>query len=129
MAPYELVKTMRASVLVLGPARALRHARVAPGGCAIGARPVDQHLKGLRRWAPNRHRPRLHRARAKRLKGARSCLDMITVTGTENLHDGGDAGRGETILDNAAREPEVEDLATALNAMGAKIEAPALTSS
>jgi UDP-N-acetylglucosamine 1-carboxyvinyltransferase len=123
-APYELVKTMRASILVLGPliARA-GSARVSlPGGCAIGARPVDQHIKGLEALGA---RIRIENgfvvAEAKRLRGARISTDMVTVTGTENLMMAAALAHGETILENAAREPEVVDLAAALNAMGARI--------
>ena len=123
-APYELVKTMRASILVLGPliARA-GQARVSlPGGCAIGARPVDQHIKGLEALgATIRIENGFVVAEAKRLRGARIVTDMVTVTGTENLMMAAALAEGETILENAAREPEVVDLASALNAMGARI--------
>ena len=123
-APYELVKTMRASILVLGPliARA-GQARVSlPGGCAIGARPVDQHIKGLEALgATIRIENGFVVAEAKRLRGARIVTDMVTVTGTENLMMAAVLAEGETILENAAREPEVVDLAAALNAMGARI--------
>jgi UDP-N-acetylglucosamine 1-carboxyvinyltransferase len=123
-APYELVKTMRASILVLGPlvARA-GSARVSlPGGCAIGARPVDQHIKGLEALgAKVRIENGFVVAEAKRLRGARIATDMVTVTGTENLMMAAALADGETILENAAREPEVVDLAAALNAMGARI--------
>ncbi len=123
-APYELVKTMRASILVLGPlvARA-GSARVSlPGGCAIGARPVDQHIKGLEALgATIRIENGYVVAEAKRLRGARIVTDMVTVTGTENLMMAATLAQGETILENAAREPEVVDLAAALNAMGARI--------
>ena len=123
-APYELVKTMRASILVLGPliARA-GQARVSlPGGCAIGARPVDQHIKGLEALgATIRIENGFVVAEAKRLRGARIVTDMVTVTGTENLMMAAALAEGETILENAAREPEVVDLAAALNAMGARI--------
>jgi UDP-N-acetylglucosamine 1-carboxyvinyltransferase len=128
-APYDLVKTMRASVLVLGPLLArLGHARVSlPGGCAIGSRPVDQHIKGLQamgahidvehgymvaRLAPGRDR----------LKGARITTDMVTVTGTENFMMAACLAEGETVLENAAQEPEIPDLAELLIAMGARIE-------
>jgi UDP-N-acetylglucosamine 1-carboxyvinyltransferase len=128
-APYDLVKTMRASVLVLGPLLArLGQARVSlPGGCAIGSRPVDQHIKGLQamgaqidvehgymvaRLAPGRDR----------LKGARITTDMVTVTGTENFMMAACLAEGETILENAAQEPEIPDLADMLIAMGARIE-------
>jgi len=123
-APYELVSTMRASVLVLGPlvARAGR-ARVAlPGGCAIGVRPIDLHLKGLERLgAEIRLEQGYVEARAARLKGARIVLDLVTVTGTENLLMAAALAEGTTVIENAAREPEVPDLARLLTAMGAKI--------
>ncbi len=123
-APYELVKTMRASILVLGPLVArFGQARVSlPGGCAIGARPVDQHIKGLRALGAEiaiEHGYVV--AKAKRLKGARIVTDMVTVTGTENLMMAAALAEGETVIDNAAREPEVLDLANCLNAMGARI--------
>ena len=123
-APYDLVKTMRASILVLGPLLArLGQARVSlPGGCAIGARPVDQHIKGLR--AMGAHISIEHGyvvARAARLKGARIVTDMVTVTGTENLMMAATLARGTTLIENAAREPEVVDLARVLSAMGARI--------
>ena len=124
-APYDLVSTMRASVLVLGPlvARAGR-ARVAlPGGCAIGVRPIDLHLKGLERLGAEIQLAQGYvEARAARLKGARIVFDLVTVTGTENLMMAAALAEGTTILDNAAREPEVPDLARLLNAMGAKIQ-------
>lgn len=123
-APYELVKTMRASILVLGPLVARTGcARVSlPGGCAIGARPVDQHIKGLEALgATVRIENGFVVAEAKRLRGARIATDMVTVTGTENLMMAAALADGETILENAAREPEVVDLAVALNAMGARI--------
>jgi UDP-N-acetylglucosamine 1-carboxyvinyltransferase len=123
-APYELVSTMRASVLVLGPlvARAGR-ARVAlPGGCAIGVRPIDLHLKGLERLGAEIQLTQGYvEARAARLKGARIVFDLVTVTGTENLMMAAALAEGTTVLENAAREPEVFDLARLLNAMGAKI--------
>jgi UDP-N-acetylglucosamine 1-carboxyvinyltransferase len=123
-APYELVSTMRASVLVLGPlvARAGR-ARVAlPGGCAIGVRPIDLHLKGLERLGAEIELSQGYvEARAARLKGARIVFDLVTVTGTENLMMAAALAEGTTLLENAAREPEVFDLARLLNAMGAKI--------
>ncbi|MBN3858311.1 MULTISPECIES: UDP-N-acetylglucosamine 1-carboxyvinyltransferase [unclassified Paraburkholderia] len=125
VAPYELVKTMRASILVLGPLVArFGEARVSlPGGCAIGARPVDQHIKGLQAMgAEISIEHGFIEARAKRLKGARIVTDMITVTGTENLLMAAVLADGETIIENAAREPEVGDLAHLLVAMGAKIE-------
>lgn len=124
-APYELVKTMRASILVLGPLVArFGEARVSlPGGCAIGARPVDQHIKGLQAMGAEIaiEHGFIH-ARAKRLKGARVVTDMITVTGTENLLMAATLADGETVLENAAREPEVTDLARLLVKMGAQIE-------
>ncbi|MCU0938737.1 MAG: UDP-N-acetylglucosamine 1-carboxyvinyltransferase [Burkholderiaceae bacterium] len=123
-APYELVKTMRASVLVLGPlvARA-GQARVSlPGGCAIGARPVDQHIKGLQALGAEIHIEQGYMvATASRLKGARIVTDMVTVTGTENLMMAATLAEGETVIENAAREPEVVDLANLLVAMGARI--------
>lgn len=124
-APYELVKTMRASILVLGPLLArFGEARVSlPGGCAIGQRPVDQHIKGLQAMgAQIEIEQGFVVARASRLKGARIVTDMVTVTGTENLMMAACLAEGETILENAAREPEVVDLAKVLVAMGAKIE-------
>jgi UDP-N-acetylglucosamine 1-carboxyvinyltransferase len=124
-APYELVKTMRASILVLGPLLArFGEARVSlPGGCAIGTRPVDQHIKGLQAMGAEitvEHGYIV--ARAGRLKGTRITTDMVTVTGTENLLMAATLADGETILENAAQEPEVEDLAEMLIAMGARIE-------
>jgi UDP-N-acetylglucosamine 1-carboxyvinyltransferase len=124
-APYELVKTMRASILVLGPLLARwGQARVSlPGGCAIGARPVDQHIKGLQAMGAEitlEHGYIL--AKVQRLQGARIRTDMVTVTGTENLLMAACLARGETVLENAAQEPEVVDLAELLIAMGAKIE-------
>ena len=124
VAPYELVKTMRASILVLGPLLARRgEAEVSlPGGCAIGARPVDQHIKGLRAMgAEIEVEGGYIRARANRLRGARIVMDTVTVTGTENLLMAAALADGETVLENAAREPEVVDLARCLQAMGAKI--------
>jgi UDP-N-acetylglucosamine 1-carboxyvinyltransferase len=123
-APYELVKTMRASILVLGPLLAhFGEAQVSlPGGCAIGTRPVDVHLKGLEAMgAEITVEAGYIRAKAKRLKGCRFVLDVVTVTGTENLLMAAALAEGTTILENAAREPEVVDLADFLNAMGAKI--------
>jgi len=123
-APYELVKTMRASVLVLGPLTArCGEARVSlPGGCAIGARPVDQHIKGLAAMgAETRLEQGYVLTRAARLAGARLFTDMVTVTGTENLMMAACLAEGETVIENAAREPEVVDLANCLNAMGARI--------
>lgn len=125
VAPYELVKTMRASILVLGPLLArFGEAKVSlPGGCAIGARPVDQHIKGLQAMGAEINIEHgFIEARAKRLKGARIVTDMITVTGTENLLMAATLADGETIIENAAREPEVRDLAHLLVAMGAKID-------
>jgi UDP-N-acetylglucosamine 1-carboxyvinyltransferase len=124
-APYELVKTMRASILVLGPLLArFGEARVSlPGGCAIGQRPVDQHIKGLQAMGAQisiEHGYVV--AKASRLKGARIVTDMVTVTGTENLMMAATLADGETVIENAAREPEVVDLAAALVAMGARIE-------
>jgi UDP-N-acetylglucosamine 1-carboxyvinyltransferase len=124
-APYELVKTMRASILVLGPLLArFGQARVSlPGGCAIGARPVDQHIKGLRALGARLEIEHGYIvAEARRLQGARIVTDMVTVTGTENLMMAATLARGETVIENAAREPEVVDLARCLNAMGARIE-------
>jgi UDP-N-acetylglucosamine 1-carboxyvinyltransferase len=124
-APYELVKTMRASVLVLGPLVArYGRARVSlPGGCAIGARPIDQHLKGLQAMGATIEVEHGYmEARAGRLRGARIVLDMVTVTGTENLMLAATLAEGTTLIENAAREPEVVDLARCLIAMGAKIE-------
>ena len=124
-APYEMVKTMRASILVLGPLLArFGEAKVSlPGGCAIGSRPVDQHIKGLQAMGAEIHIEAgyIH-AKAKRLKGARIVTDMITVTGTENLMMAAVLADGVTVLENAAREPEVSDLANLLVAMGAQIE-------
>ena len=124
-APYEMVKTMRASILVLGPLLArFGEARVSlPGGCAIGSRPVDQHIKGLRALGAeiSIEGGYIH-AKCKKLKGARIHTDMITVTGTENLLMAATLAEGETVLENAAREPEVTDLANLLVKMGAKID-------
>ena len=125
VAPYELVKTMRASILVLGPLLArFGEAKVSlPGGCAIGSRPVDQHIQGLRAMGAEItiEGGYIH-AKATKLKGARIRTDMITVTGTENLLMAATLADGETVLENAAREPEVTDLANLLVAMGAKID-------
>jgi UDP-N-acetylglucosamine 1-carboxyvinyltransferase len=124
-APYELVKQMRASVLVLGPLVArFGHARVSlPGGCAIGARPIDLHLKGLEQLGAMISMDHGYvDARADCLRGASFCFDTISVTGTENLMMAATLAEGETVLENAAREPEVEDLAALLNEMGASIE-------
>jgi UDP-N-acetylglucosamine 1-carboxyvinyltransferase len=124
-APYDMVKTMRASILVLGPLLArFGEAKVSlPGGCAIGSRPVDQHIKGLQAMGAEIviEAGYIH-AKAKRLKGAKIVTDMITVTGTENFLMAATLADGETILENAAREPEVTDLAHLLVSMGAKIE-------
>jgi UDP-N-acetylglucosamine 1-carboxyvinyltransferase len=124
-APYDLVKTMRASILVLGPLLArFGEATVSlPGGCAIGSRPVDQHIKGLRAMGADitvEHGYIL--AKAKRLHGANITTDMITVTGTENFLMAATLAEGETVLENAAQEPEIPDLAEMLIRMGAKIE-------
>jgi UDP-N-acetylglucosamine 1-carboxyvinyltransferase len=124
-ASYDLVKTMRASILVLGPLLArLGHARVSlPGGCAIGARPVDQHIRGLEAMGAQiriEHGDVV--ASAPRLRGATIVTDMVTVTGTENLMMAATLADGETVIENAAREPEVVDLARLLCAMGAQIE-------
>jgi len=124
LAAYDLVKTMRASILVLGPLVArCGEARVSlPGGCAIGQRPVDQHLKGLQQMGAEIHVEQGYViARAGRLQGARIVADIVTVTGTENLMMAASLARGTTVLENAAREPEVVDLAKCLNAMGARI--------
>ena len=123
-APYELVKTMRASILVLGPLLArFGEAEVSmPGGCAIGSRPVNLHIKGLQAMGAEINLDGGYiRARASRLKGARIFMDMVSVTGTENLMMAATLADGITIIENAAREPEVTDLAKCLNAMGAKI--------
>ena len=124
VASYDMVKTMRAAILVLGPLVArCGEARVSlPGGCAIGARPVDQHIKGLQAMGAEItvEQGYVH-AKATRLKGARICTDMVTVTGTENLMMAACLAEGETIIENAAREPEVVDLANCLVSMGARI--------
>lgn len=123
-APYDLVKTMRASILTLCPLAArFGSAQVSlPGGCAIGARPVDQHIKGLRALGAEVEIEHGYvNAKCSRLKGARIVTDMVTVTGTENLLMAAVLADGTTVIDNAACEPEVEDLADCLNAMGAKI--------
>ncbi len=125
VAPYDLVKTMRASILVLGPMLArYGEAEVSlPGGCAIGSRPVNLHIEGLQRMgAQISVEGGYIRARAKRLKGATINLDIVTVTGTENLLMAATLAEGTTVIENAAREPEVVDLANCLIAMGAKIE-------
>jgi len=125
IAPYELVRTMRASILVLGPlvARCGRAKVSLPGGCAIGQRPVDQHLKGLAAMGVSIavEHGYIH-AEAARLTGARILMDLVTVTGTENLMMAATLAEGTTVLENAAREPEVVDLAKCLIGMGAKIE-------
>jgi len=123
-APYELVKTMRASILVLGPLVArFGEALVSlPGGCAIGARPVNLHVEGLQAMGAEVSVENGYiRARAKRLQGAHIVFDTVTVTGTENLMMAAVLANGQTVLENAAREPEVADLANFLNSMGAKI--------
>ncbi|WP_025040729.1 UDP-N-acetylglucosamine 1-carboxyvinyltransferase [Nitrosospira briensis] len=124
VAPYEMVKTMRAAILVLGPmlARAGAASVSLPGGCAIGLRPVDQHIKGLQAMGAeiDIEHGYIH-AKAKRLNGAHIVMDIVTVTGTENLMMAATLADGTTILENAAREPEVMDLANCLIAMGAKI--------
>jgi UDP-N-acetylglucosamine 1-carboxyvinyltransferase len=124
-APYEMVKTMRAAILVLGPTLArFGEARVSlPGGCAIGSRPVDLHIKGLQAMGADIsiEHGYIH-ARCKRLQGARILMDVVTVTGTENLMMAATLAEGTTVLENAAREPEVVDLARCLIAMGASIE-------
>ncbi len=124
VAPYDLVKTMRASILVLGPLLArFGEADVSlPGGCAIGSRPVNLHIDGLRAMGADISVENGYiKAKAERLKGATIVLDIVTVTGTENLMMAAALADGTTILENAAREPEVVDLADCLNAMGAKI--------
>ena len=123
-APYELVKTMRASILVLGPllARCGQADVSLPGGCAIGSRPVDLHIEGLRAMgAEISVEGGYIKARASRLKGVRLVLDIVTVTGTENLMMAATLADGVTVIENAAREPEVVDLANCLNAMGARV--------
>ncbi|MFN7834930.1 MAG: UDP-N-acetylglucosamine 1-carboxyvinyltransferase [Burkholderiaceae bacterium] len=125
LASYDLVKTMRASILVLGPllARFGEACVSLPGGCAIGQRPVDQHIKGLQAMGAEItiEKGYIH-AKAKRLRGARLVTDMVTVTGTENLMMAACLAEGTTVIENAAREPEVVDLAQLLQAMGARIE-------
>jgi UDP-N-acetylglucosamine 1-carboxyvinyltransferase len=124
LAPYELVKTMRASILALGPLLArCGEARVSlPGGCAIGLRPVDQHIKGLVAMGATIDLEHGYiNARAARLTGARFVFDVVTVTGTENLMMAATLAEGVTVLENAAREPEIADLAACLRAMGARI--------
>ncbi len=123
-APYELVRTMRASILVLGPllARCGRADVSLPGGCAIGSRPVNLHIEGLRAMGADISVENGYiRARADRLKGARLVMEVVTVTGTENLMMAAALADGVTVIENAAREPEVVDLASCLNTMGAKI--------
>jgi UDP-N-acetylglucosamine 1-carboxyvinyltransferase len=125
IAPYDMVKTMRASILVLGPLLArFGAARVSlPGGCAIGSRPVDLHIKGLQAMGAEidiEHGYIV--ASAKRLKGAHIFMDMVSVTGTENLMMAAALADGTTLIENAAREPEIVDLAICLNAMGAKVD-------
>jgi UDP-N-acetylglucosamine 1-carboxyvinyltransferase len=123
-APYELVKVMRASILVLGPLLAkYGEAEVSlPGGCAIGSRPVNLHIDGLRALgAEISVKNGYIKAKAKRLRGTRLVMDIITVTGTENLMMAASLAEGETVIENAAREPEVVDLANCLNKMGARI--------
>jgi len=123
-APYELVKTMRASILVLGPLLSrFGQAEVSlPGGCAIGSRPVNLHVHGLQKMGADIEVKNGYiKARAKRLKGAKLVLDIVTVTGTENLMMAASLAQGTTIIENAACEPEVVDLANCLNKMGAKI--------
>ena len=123
-APYELVKTMRASILVLGPLLA-RYGRAdvsLPGGCAIGSRPVNLHIEGLQKLGADiTVEGGYIRARAKRLRGTTLVLDLVTVTGTENLMMAAALAEGTTVIENAAREPEVVDLANCLNKMGAKV--------
>jgi UDP-N-acetylglucosamine 1-carboxyvinyltransferase len=124
VAPYELVKTMRASILVLGPLLArFGHAEVSlPGGCAIGSRPVNLHITGLQRMGADISVENGYiKARAKRLKGAKLVMDLITVTGTENLMMAAALAQGTTVIENAAREPEVVDLANCINMMGGKV--------
>jgi UDP-N-acetylglucosamine 1-carboxyvinyltransferase len=124
-APYELVKTMRASILVLGPllTRFGRADVSLPGGCAIGSRPVNLHIDGLRAMGADvKVENGYIRARCERLHGARIVMDLVTVTGTENLLMAATLAKGSTLIENAAREPEVVDLANCLNKMGARIE-------
>lgn len=125
VASYDLVKTMRASILVLGPLLArCGEARVSlPGGCAIGTRPVDLHIKGLQSMGAEIHVEQGYIiARSSQLTGARIVMDLVTVTGTENLMMAACLAKGTTVLENAAREPEVVDLANCLKAMGAHIK-------
>lgn len=123
-APYDLVKTMRASILVLGPLLArMGHAEVSlPGGCAIGSRPVNLHIKGLQAMGADVViEDGYIKASCKRLRGARIFMDMVSVTGTENLMMAAALAQGTSVIENAAREPEIVDLANCLNAMGAKV--------
>ena len=124
-APYELVKTMRASVLVLGPLLS-RYGQAdvsLPGGCAIGARPVNIHVNGLRSMGADVTIDNGYiRARAKQLRGSRLVLDTVTVTGTENLIMAAVLAKGESVIENAAKEPEIVDLVEVLSKMGAVIE-------
>ncbi|MBU6198978.1 MAG: UDP-N-acetylglucosamine 1-carboxyvinyltransferase [Xanthomonadaceae bacterium] len=123
-APYDLVKTMRASILVLGPLVArFGEADVSlPGGCAIGSRPVDQHIRGLQALGATVTVENGYiKARAKRLRGARIVMDLVTVTGTENIMMAAALAQGTTVIENAAQEPEVVDLAHCINAMGGKV--------
>jgi UDP-N-acetylglucosamine 1-carboxyvinyltransferase len=123
-APYELVRTMRSSILVLGPmlSRFGRADVSLPGGCAIGSRPVNLHIKGLQAMGADiKVENGYIKARVKRLRGARLVMDIVTVTGTENLMMAATLAEGTTVIENAAREPEVTDLARCLNAMGARI--------
>lgn len=125
VAPYDLVRTMRASILVLGPLVArFGQAEVSlPGGCAIGSRPVDQHIRGLQALGADVSVENGYiKAKASRLKGARIAMDMVTVTGTENIMMAAALANGTSIIENAAQEPEVVDLANCLIAMGAQIE-------
>ena len=125
VAPYDLVRTMRASILVLGPLVArFGQAEVSlPGGCAIGSRPVDQHIRGLQALGADISVENGYiKARARRLKGARIAMDMVTVTGTENIMMAAALAQGTTVIEHAAQEPEVVDLAQCLIAMGAQIE-------
>ncbi|MBI3562708.1 MAG: UDP-N-acetylglucosamine 1-carboxyvinyltransferase [Gammaproteobacteria bacterium] len=125
LAPYELVKTMRASILVLGPLLArFGQAEVSlPGGCAIGSRPVNLHIHGLQQMGAEISVENGYiKAKAKRLRGAKLVMDLVTVTGTENLMMAATLAQGTTIIENAAREPEVVDLAHCLNTLGAKIQ-------
>jgi UDP-N-acetylglucosamine 1-carboxyvinyltransferase len=130
VAPYDLVKTMRASILVLGPLIArFGQAEVSlPGGCAIGSRPVDQHIKGLQKLGAEISVENGNiRARASRLRGARIVFDMVTVTGTENIMMAAVLAQGTSVIENAAQEPEIVDLANCLIAMGAKIQGAGTT--